>query len=318
MADLEYNSIQRTSNESYYNYMRKNQKNYDNFKYFLEGIDVTDQNLDQLTPYVPGISRLYFHKVPQFMSKKYKDLTDNFRSYLETGFKSVSGIGNLTAEGIEVEGGWAAQKFSNMSIVRDDTDTITIELTEMTGSPVREFIETWMTGIRDPRSGVAHYHGAVANPTMDDEGDGEHLKYCEKNHTGEFIYVALDPTAQYIEYACLLAHVWPKNVPKEHYNYQSGSRDVVTMSLEFAVTKYEGRYINDIAAYYLAASNLKYNYLEFNPMHDKDGGDLEIASYVSGISPDKHAGTNDGFAATQTTETQSQDANNTNPQANNS
>lgn len=311
--NINYNPIQRTSDEGSYNdYMRTNQKNYDNFKYFLEGIDVTDQNLDQLTPYIPGISRLYFHKVPYFMSKQYEELTDNFRSYLETGFKSVSGIGNLTAEGIDVEGGWAAQKFSNMSIVRDDTDTITIELTEMTGSPVREFIETWMTGIRDPRSGVAHYHGAVESPTKSG------IPYCERNHTGEFIYVALDPTAQYIEYACLLAHVWPKNVPKEHYNYQSGSRDVVTMSLEFAVTKYEGRYINDIAAYYLAASNLKYNYLEFNPMHDKDGGNLEIASYVSGISPDKHAGTNANFEPTQTAEAQSQDANNTNPQANNS
>ena len=305
-------SIQRMAKDSDYgNYIRQNSKGYDSFKYFLEGIDVTDQNLDQLTPYTPGISRLYFHKVPKFMDQGFKDLTDHFRSYLETGYKSVQGIGNLTAESIDVEGGWANQKFSNISSVRDETDSITIELTEMTGSPVREFIETWLTGMRDPRSGVAHYHGQVETPT--EEG----IEYCERNHTGEFIYVALDPTAQFIEYACLLAHVWPKNVPKEHLNYQSGQRDVVTMSLEFAATKYEGRYINDIAAYYLSKSNLKYNYLEFNPMHTTEGEELGLDAYMtSGSFAQTHAGTDDfGGASTETSTTSD---NNTNPAANNS
>ena len=181
----------------------------------------------------------------------------------------------------------------------------------MTGSPVREFIETWLTGMRDPRSGVAHYHGQVETPT--EEG----IEYCERNHTGEFIYVALDPTAQFIEYACLLAHVWPKNVPKEHLNYQSGQRDVVTMSLEFAATKYEGRYINDIAAYYLSKSNLKYNYLEFNPMHTTEGEELGLDAYMtSGSFNQKHAGT-DGFGGAST-ETSTTTDNNTNPAANNS
>lgn len=310
----EINPIQKTSDTTYNDYMRQNNKNYDNFRYFLEGIDVTDQNLDQLTPYIPGISRLYFHKVPPFMKAKYETLTDNFRSYIETGFKSVSGIGNLSAEGIDVEGGWAAQKFSNMSVVRDETETITIELTEMTGSPVREFIETWMTGIRDPRSGVAHYHGALETPVQAE--DSTHLPYCERNHTGEFIYVALDPTAHYIEYACLLAHVWPKNVPKEHYNYQSGSRDVVSMSLEFAATKYEGHYINDIAAYYLAASNLKYNYLEFNPMHNDDGSSKDMTEYMKGFEV-RHAGTNEDFAISEAADETPADANNVSPSSNN-
>ena len=120
-------SIQRMAKGSNYeNYIRQNSKGYDSFKYFLEGIDVTEQNLDQLTPYTPGISRLYFHKVPKFMDQGFEKLTDNFRSYLETGYKSVQGIGNLTAESIDVEGGWANQKFSNISTVRYETDSITI------------------------------------------------------------------------------------------------------------------------------------------------------------------------------------------------
>lgn len=274
-------------------YMRKNTKNYDEFKYFLEGIDVTDQNLDQMTPYIPGISRLYFHKTPYFMAKGFPELTDNFRSYFETGFRSVTGIGNLTAEGIDIEGGWANQKFSNISTVRDETETITVSLYEQTGSPVREFIETWMTGMRDPRSGVAHYHNQVLIPG--DQADPENGKrtdegvvYCERNHTGEFIYVDLDPTAQYIEYACLLAHVWPRSLPRDHLNYTSGSRDAAQLDLEFAVTKYEGKYVNDIAAYYIAHSNLQYNYLEFNPYKSKDSLD-NYMQYTTA-----HAGTKNG------------------------
>lgn len=241
-------------------YLRKNTKNYDSFKYFLEGIDATDQNLDQMTPYIQGISRLYFHKTPYFMHHLFPKLTDNFRSYLETGFKSISGIGDLQAQEATIEGGWANQKLDNISMVTDDTTQVEIALYEQTGSPVREFLETWLTGVRDPRSGVAHYHGAVMTPENEDG-----VPYGEKNHTGEFIYVALDPTAEYIEYACLLAHVWPKNVQKSHLNYQSGERAPAEMQCTFSCIKYEGKYINDIAAFYIAHSNLVYNYLDFNP-----------------------------------------------------
>lgn len=302
-------SLQKTATGTYDSYLRQNTKSYDNFKYFLEGIDVTDHNLDQMTPYVPGISRLYFHKTPFFMQKQFSGLTDRFRSYIETGFKSVTGIGNLTAEGIDIEGGWANQRFQNISAVKDDTDTLTIELYEMTGSPVRDFIETWMTGMRDPRSGVAHYHGQVKTPTQDG------TEYCEQNHTGEFIYVALDPTAQYIEYACLWAHVWPKNVPKEHLNYTSGQRDAVTMSLEFAATKYEGKYINDIAAYYVSKSNLKYNYLEFNPMTDAEGNSQDVSAYLNQGKVIAHAGT-DAFEGSPEATPASVDTNNNHPVAN--
>lgn len=244
------------------NFMRQNTKNYDAFKYFLEGIDATDQNLDQMTPYIPGISRLYFHKVPYFMQTAFPNLTDNFRSYIETGFKAISGIGDLSATEATIEGGWANQKLDNISTVTDDTTQIEVTLYEQTGSPVRQFIETWMTGIRDPRSGVAHYHGVVTSPVS---GRGGDVDYGEQNHTGEFVYVVLDPTAQYIEYAALLAHVWPKNVPKQHLNYTSGDRGPAEMQLQFSCIKYEGKYINEIAAYYISKSNLVYNYLDFNP-----------------------------------------------------
>lgn len=259
--------------------LRKNRKNFNNFAYFQSGIDVTQQNLDQMTPYVPGIAKLYMHRTPLFMEKTFHDMTANFKSYVETGFKTVSGIGDLSADFIDIEGGWANQRFSNISMVKDDTDEITIELYEQTGSPVREFIETWMTGVRDPRSGVAHYHGAF------DLGDADAVEYSEKNHTCEFIYMDLDPTARFIEYACMFAHCFPTKVSKSHLNYSSGQRGEVLMDCSFKVTKYEGRYINDIAAWYLAQDKLSYNYLDFNP-NRKAGHDANCIDYRLDFSND--------------------------------
>lgn len=195
------------------------------------------------------------YTVPAFLDKIAPDLTMRFKSYLETGFRSVTGISDLSVDFVDFEGGFAGQKFSNVSIVRDDTESITVSLYEQSGSPVREFLDAWVTGVRDPLSGIAHYHGAIDNG----------VPYSEKNHTAEFIYINLDPTGRRIEYACMLAYAFPTRVPKEHYNYEFGDRGNAQLDIEFRCKKYESRYINDIAAFYLACDSLKYSYYDFNP-----------------------------------------------------
>jgi hypothetical protein len=281
-------------------FMKKNIKDYRQLSYFIAGIDVTDQNLDQLTPYIPGITRMFMHKEPYFMQIAFPLETDNFKSYIETGYKSISGIGDMTVGSEQISGGWANQNYEVISSVTDDTDQISIGIYEQTGSPVREFLELWVTGVRDPRSGVAHYHGVVETPThlMTGEYPGSYSKagnensdvnaenfaaraaeekpkifvpYGEKNHTAEFIYYDLDPTAHYIEYACMFAHAFPKSVKKDHLNYSSGDRTPVEMTVDFAVMKYESRYINDLAIHYLIKDQLEYNYLKFDPLFKKYG-----------------------------------------------
>lgn len=264
-------------------YMKRNTKDYNDLSYFISGIDVTQQNLDQLTPYIPGVARLFMHRTPLFMEVGFPNLTRNFKSYIETGYKSISGIDGLQADFTTIDGGFAAQSFDNISKVTDGSNTITVELWEQTGSPVREYIETWMTGVRDPRSGIAHYHGLVETPG--NSKDSNRVPYAEKNHTAEFVYYTLDPTAHYIEYACMWAHCFPKEVPKDHLNYSSGNRDAVSLSIPFAGTKYESRYINDLAIYYLIADQLEYNYLNFNP--DVTGLDKNDIDYRLNLTTEK-------------------------------
>lgn len=234
--------------------IKSNNKNYENFCYWLNGVDVTDQNLDQFTPYIQGVSRLFLYKTPPFLADIMPVKTKNFKSLIETGFTRIDGIQDTNVETVDFEGGFGGQKFRNVSLASNDTDTITISLYEQTGSPIREYIDAWVTGMRDIRSGIAHYHGGLA--TND---------YSERNHTAEFIYCTLDPTGRHIEYACMFAHAFPLKVPKSHLNYETRNRGNVLMDLEFAVQMYESPAINAIANYLVANSKVEYNYLRFTP-----------------------------------------------------
>ena len=237
--------------------IKSNTKSFDKFGYFLGGIDVTHQNLDQFTPYIRGVSRVFLHKPPAFMLERYPDMTRRFKTYLETGYTSLDRIGDISVDFTDFEGGFAGQRYSTVMLARDDTENVTIQVYELSGSPVREYLDTWVTGTRDPRSGIAHYHGVIADKGAE--------YYSEKNHTAEMFYVNLDPTAINIEYCCMFAHMFPTRVPKAHLNYEKGNRDNALLDLEFRTTKYESPAINNIGAWYIANSNVNYNYLDFDP-----------------------------------------------------
>ena len=247
----------------------KNNKTFENFSYFLGGVDVTHQNLDKFTPYIRGVSRIFLHKPPLFMNKLDATMTKSFKTYLETGYKSVSGIGDISVEFTTFEGGFAGQNFQTVQLARDDTESVTISVYELTGSPIREYLDTWVTGVRDPRSGIAHYHGLIEKYF---NCDANGLPYGEINHTAEFIYTTYDPTGLALEYACMFAHCFPRRVPKDHLNYESGNRDNVQMDLEFAAEKYESPAINDIGIWYTQNSKVNWNYLDFTPEYNVEPG----------------------------------------------
>lgn len=235
---------------------KTNLKNFQNFSYFLGGIDDTHQNLDKFTPYIPGVSRIFMYKVPFFMNIMYPTRTSNFKTFVEAGYTQIGGISDLSVEFTEFEGGFANQKFSTVQGVTDGSEGVNISMYELTGSPIREYLDTWVTGVRDPRSGIAHYHGAIKSGQV---------SYGEINHTCEFIYTTMDPTGLELEYTCMWAHGFPNVVPKSHLNYSSGDRDKVLMEVEFRASKYESPAINQVGAWYLDASQVEYNYLNFNP-----------------------------------------------------
>lgn len=232
--------------------------NTDKFCYWLNGVDVTDQNLDQFDPYIQGVSRIFLYKPAPFMKLQYENETKRFKHLIETGYTSINGIQDTQVETVEFEGGFGGQKFRNVSLASNDTDTISITVYEQSGSPLREYLDAWVTGMRDLYSNIAHYHGAIDAGTL----------YGEKNHTAEFVYVTMDPTGKNVEYAALLAHAFPLVVPKSHLNYESRNRANVPMEMQFAVQLYESPAINALANYLIAQSAVDYNYLNFTPNPD--------------------------------------------------
>lgn len=254
--------------------LKQNQKDYNRFSYFLGGIDVTQQNLNGFDPYIQGTARVFLYTPPFFMSEGFPDQTRVFKSMIETAYTRVDGIADLSVEFVEFEGGFNGQKFSNVSQVKDDTDTFTISLYEQSGSPIREFLDTWVTGAGDPRSGVPHYHGMMLqhgeeypNAKVFNAAGNQVSKvpYGEKYHTAEFIYYTLTPNMQDLEYGCMLAHCFPTKVPKNHLNYEAGVRDRVSIDVELRTTKYESSYINQICEWYRQVDKIKFSYLDFDP-----------------------------------------------------
>lgn len=259
--------------------LKTNTKDYNKFSYFLGGIDVTQQNLAGFDPYLQGTARVFLYTPPMFMASGFPDQTRVFKSIIETGYTRIDGINDLSVDFVEFEGGFNGQKFSNVNKTTDDTDTFTISVYEQSGSPIREFLDTWVTGTFDPRSGVPHYHGMMLKHgqtfpnVMVTNAAGVSvpaLPYGEKYHTAEFIYYTLTPNMQDLEYGCMLAHCFPTKVPKGHLNYESGSRENVPIDIELRTTKYESSYINEICEWYRSIDLIKFSYLDFNPHITQD------------------------------------------------
>lgn len=227
-----------------------------NYSLFLGGLNVTRESLKQYDPLKTGYNRIFFIKMPVFMQELLPEQTKIVRHILEYGFTSISGINGTTLNFEQMTGGYAGKSFDVASTSTDDTNEININCYEFSGSPVREYMDMWITGISDPFTGYGTYHGKISNS----------LPYSQANHTAEAIYVATDPTGNSngIEYACLLSNMMPKSVKKDQFNYESGQHNIVTMETAFSCVKYESPQINDIAKRLMNKFTVLRDYLGFD------------------------------------------------------
>jgi hypothetical protein len=248
MADV--TSIQ--SNIKHFN------KDMTKYSLFLGGLNVKSDALEQYSPLKTGYARIFLVKMPVFMKKIAAEKTKQFKHLVEYGFVGVDGIQNTTMEFEQVTGGYAGRQFDVATVAKDETNEITVKLYEFAGSPVREFIDLWVTGISDPHTGIGHYHGALnLNPPV---------PFAQTNHTMEAIYVQTDATARAdgIEYACMLANMMPKQVKKDHFNYEAGQHSIVQTDIPFTAVKYESPQINSIAYSLVNKYSILRDYLQFH------------------------------------------------------
>ena len=230
----------------------KNHTNDDLTKYalFMGGLNVTHDVFSNYDPLKTGYGRLFMIRKPLFLEQNIKDKLKKFKHILEYGNTAVSGLGDVTVNFEQMKGGYAGKSFEIPTFAEDGTNEFQVSCYEFSGSPIREVIHTWINGTTDLLTGLTHYNGAD-------------LPKLQANQTAEFIYVSTDNTGENVEYACLLANCFPKNLKNDHFNYTSGEHNIVTYDIQFTCTKYESAQINKVATTLLSKYKLLSNSLNF-------------------------------------------------------
>ena len=230
----------------------KHHENDDLMKYalFMGGLNVTHDVLVNYDPLKTGYGRLFMIRKPVFLDNTIPNKLKKFKHILEYGNTAVSGINDINVNFNQLTGGYAGKTFEIPSHATDDTNQFTVNCYEFSGSPIREVIHTWINGTTDLLTGLAHYNG-------------DSIAKLQSNQTAEFIYVATDNTGEQVEYACLFANCFPRNIKNDHWNYQSGEHNLVEYNIEFACTKYESMQINKVAKSLIDRYKLLSNSLNF-------------------------------------------------------
>ena len=244
--------------------IKNNTTDMTGYSLFLGGLNVKRAALEQYNVLKTGKGRIFLTKMPYFMKELMPQATKNFKHVIEYGFMDIQGIQDLTMEFDSITGGYAGRSFEIPTILKDETNEITVKILEFAGSPMREYIEMWQTGVSDPNSGFTHYHG-LAIPQADANGNFKKAKVevSQANHTMEAFYVMTDQTGFNIEFACMLCNMFPKTSVRSHFNQTSGEMAHVELELAFTCTMYTSPDINAVAQLLLNKYRVLYNYLDF-------------------------------------------------------
>ena len=229
--------------------------NITNYSLMLGGLNVTHDVLEQYDPLVTGYGRLFMVRKPAIMEELLQNKFKKYKHILEYGNTGVSGIGDVSMDFAQISGGYAGRSFDIPTVAKDETNSFTVTVYELSGSPIREINHAWINCVSDLQSGFAHYGGLIAS--------GQ-LAYSQSNHTAEFIYVVTDRTGMDVEYACMFANCMPKGYKNDQFNYTQGEHNFVETQIEFTCTKYESIDINLKAKKLLQNYQILVNSLEFN------------------------------------------------------
>lgn len=240
------------------NIARFDASNIQKYSLFLGGLDTTHESLKQYDPLRTGYGRIFFVRMPFFMECLMPTATKGVKHMLEYGNTGITGLGNTTLDFEQFTGGYAGKSFDIPTVAKDETTEITIQLYEFAGSPIREYMEMWISGISDPNTGLATLHNARTD-------DKKRVKYTQANITAEAVYVHTGPTgrADDIQYSCFLTNMMPKQATKDHFEYTSGDHKIVQISQTFTCVKYESAQINNVAKALIKKYVILRDFLDF-------------------------------------------------------
>lgn len=225
-----------------------------------------NDNINRFDPFIPGYATVIWTKLPVFMDDSSQK---QFRALTEKNFKAFSGLSDISLEVESLAHGFTGNELPVATTIRKENTTFNLRHYELAGSPIRQYYTEWITGIRDPETGLATYNGKIKDQTY---------QYSMKNHTGELLYIVTDPSnavggASGIEFACYYTNVFPTKIPLDHLNYSSGDHGLVETDIEFRGNFHMSKDINDMAVKAMQTYAIKKTYGEYNSLSN-------VTSYV--------------------------------------
>jgi hypothetical protein len=163
----------------------------------------------------------------------------------EKNFIEGFSISDIELETTSVTHGFNANEYNIATTIKKGNTDFNIKHREFSGSPIRNSYQYWISGIRDPETGIATY--AKANNTV----------YSAKNHTGEICYIVTRPDANNvgqnnIEFSCYYTAVIPTKIQLSQFAYTSGSHDPTEYDQSFKGVFHMGAKVDAFAKQVLA------------------------------------------------------------------
>ena len=137
---------------------------------------------------------------------------DQVRKYFLYFFQDkvleVSGLQDNEIDTMSRTMGSVKREESYAGAYKENNGKFTIKVPEVKGSPVRKILKYYMSGISDPVTGTAHFHGRTD------------LRFSKVNYGGDFMYILLGPTMRPddIEFACIWFNAFPTIDQIQHLN----------------------------------------------------------------------------------------------------
>lgn len=213
-------------------------------------------NTDKLyyDPLVTGFGMIMFTRFPGWVDQVFP----HARQLLQKNFAGLDGIADIELGTADVQEGFSQNGYQVAQNIGAKTNNFSLKHLEYSGSLISRIYNFWVSGIRDPDTGIATY------PKMFG------IDYAAYNHTCEMMYVSLRPDANnfenknVIEFAAYFTAAFPKKISIGHFNYAKASQNgPVEIDQNFSGVMHIGPGVDALATRLLRDENYrKVNILE--------------------------------------------------------
>jgi hypothetical protein len=198
-------------------------------------------NLKQWNQYESGYGFLVVVGVPKFLEvlaqnggEQYATLLSNYKHILEYEFKGIDGLENMT-----VDKGTITDGISNLEIITkvnmQSASTFTMRYNEKSGTVLTKMHELFLSGIKDPRTQVKHYHGMIKAGLIEPGYENEIFT---------LLYFNTDNTMRDIERAVLILAGQPTTAELSIHNMEKGDIQFKEVGVEMSGFPVTGNEVN--------------------------------------------------------------------------